>query len=171
MSSGGVSPGLLSHSAKPTGPSQFVVNCNTVVFVAFMNGDLKIARYFKPGQAESYGRIEDDRWGEECLLEGSWSWKTTTGSRSLPAMPYTKNAKGQGPAWANSLFEDNAEFGLGMFLGTKAVREALVTDVEAALAAGKGSAELKAAMTDWKDNLMEGEGTRERADKLAALLA
>lgn len=83
-------PGLLSHSAKPTGPSQFVVNCNTVVFVAFMNGDLKIARYFKPGQAESYGRIEDDRWGEECLLEGSWSWKTT-GSRSLPAMPYTND--------------------------------------------------------------------------------
>lgn len=84
-------PGLLSHSAKPTGPSPFVVNCNTVVFVAFMNGDLKIARYFKPGQAESYGRIEDDRWGEECLLEGSWSWKTTTGSRSLPAMPYTND--------------------------------------------------------------------------------
>ena len=84
-------PGLLSHSAKPTGPSPFVVNCNTVVFVAFMNGDLKTARYFKPGQAESYGKVEDDRWGEECLLEGSWSWKTTTGSRSLPAMPYTND--------------------------------------------------------------------------------
>ena len=84
-------PGLLSHSAKPTGPSPFVVNCNTVVFVAFMNGDLKIARYFKPGQAERYDRVEDDRWGEECLLEGSWSWKTTTGSRSLPAMPYTND--------------------------------------------------------------------------------
>lgn len=84
-------PGLLSHSAKPTGPSQFVVDCNTVVFVAFMNGDLKIARYFKLGQAESHGEITDDRWGEECLLEGSWSWKTTTGSRSLPAMPYTND--------------------------------------------------------------------------------
>lgn len=84
-------PGLLSHSAKPTGPTPFVVNCNTVVFVAFMNGDLKVARYFRLGQAESHGRIEDDRWGEECLLEGSWSWKTTTGSRSLPAMPYTND--------------------------------------------------------------------------------
>lgn len=84
-------PGLLSHSAKPTGPSPFVVNCNTVVFVAFMNGDLKTARYFKLGQPESHGSIEDDRWGEECLLEGSWSWKTTTGSRSLPSMPYTND--------------------------------------------------------------------------------
>lgn len=84
-------PGLLSHSAKPTGPTQFVVDCNTVVFVAFMNGDLKTARYFRLGQAASYGRIEDDRWGEECLLEGSWSWKTTTGVRSLPAMPYTND--------------------------------------------------------------------------------
>lgn len=84
-------PGLLSHSAKPTGPSQFVVDCNTVVFVAFMNGDLKVARYFKPGQAESHGEVTDDRWGEECLLEGSWSWKTTMGSRSLPAMPYTND--------------------------------------------------------------------------------
>jgi len=84
-------PGLLSHSAKPTGPSPSAVNCNTVVFVAFMNGDLKTARYFKPGQAERYEKVEDDRWGEECLLEGSWSWKTTTGSRSLPAMPYTND--------------------------------------------------------------------------------
>lgn len=84
-------PGLLSHSAKPTGPSPFVVDCNTVVFVAFMNGDLKIARYFKLGQAESHGSVEDERWGEKCLLEGSWSWKTTTGSRSLPAMPYTND--------------------------------------------------------------------------------
>ena len=84
-------PGLLSHSAKPTGPSRRVVNCDTVVFVAFMNGDLKTARYFKPGQAESHGETKDDRWGEKCLLEGSWSWKTTTGSRSLPAMPYTND--------------------------------------------------------------------------------
>jgi hypothetical protein len=84
-------PGLLSHSAKPTGPSPFVVNCDTVVFVAFMNGDLKTARYFRLGQPESHESVEDERWGEECLLEGSWSWKTTTGSRSLPAMPYTND--------------------------------------------------------------------------------
>jgi hypothetical protein len=84
-------PGLLSHSAKPTGPSTRVVDCDTVVFVAFMNGDLKTARYFKLGRPERHESVEDERRGEECLLEGSWSWKTTTGSRSLPAMPYTND--------------------------------------------------------------------------------
>lgn len=84
-------PGLLSHSAKPTGPSPFVVNCDTVVFVAFMNGDLKTARYFKLGQPESHGEYTDERSPGECLLEGTWTWTMTTGSRSLPSMPYTNN--------------------------------------------------------------------------------
>ena len=73
------------------------------------------------------------------------------GVGSAPSMPYTKNHKGQGPAWANSLFEDNAEYGLGMFLGTKAVREALASKVDAVLEAGFGSDELKAALVDWKE--------------------
>lgn len=84
-------PGLLSHSAKPTGPSPYVVNCDTVVFVAFMNGDLKTARYFKLGQPESHGEITDERSPGECLLEGTWTWTMTTGSRSLPSMPYTND--------------------------------------------------------------------------------
>lgn len=50
---------------------------------------------------------------------------------SAPSMPYTKNHKGHGPAWANSLFEDNAEYGLGMYLGVKAVRERLAQEMEA----------------------------------------
>ena len=89
---------------------------------------------------------------------------------SAPAMPYTKNHKGHGPAWANSLFEDNAEFGLGMFLGTKSVRDALAADAKAAVEAGKGSDELKAALNEWVDNMNEGEGSRERAEALTALL-
>ncbi len=89
---------------------------------------------------------------------------------SAPAMPYTKNHRGHGPAWANSLFEDNAEYGLGMFLGTKSVRESVAADAKAAIEAGKGSADLQAALQDWVDNLAEGAGTRDRADKLTALL-
>ena len=85
-------------------------------------------------------------------------------------MPYTKNSKGNGPAWGNSLFEDNAEYGLGMFMGVKAIREALADDVDKVLAEGKVSDELKAALTDWKENLNVSENTRERAEKLTALL-
>ena len=84
-------PGLLSHSAKPTGPSEFAVDCDTVVFVAFMNGDLKTARYFKLGQAESHGEYTDERSPGECLVEGTWTWTSTTGSRSLSPMPYTND--------------------------------------------------------------------------------
>ena len=86
-------------------------------------------------------------------------------------MPYTVNKKGHGPAWANSLFEDNAEYGLGMFLGVEQSRDRVEELIDAALAAGKGSADLQAAMKDWKENKNVSEGTRERADKLAELLA
>ena len=89
---------------------------------------------------------------------------------SAPAMPYTINAKGHGPAWANSLFEDNAEYGLGMALGAKSMRENLAAKAKAVIEKGIGSADLKAALQDWVDHLNDGNGTRERADKLTALL-
>ena len=85
---------------------------------------------------------------------------------SAPSTPYTKNKKGQGPAWANSLFEDNAEFGLGMFLGVKAQREELAEIVKAA----NLGADAKAVADEWLANMNNGEGTRELADKFAAVL-
>jgi len=86
---------------------------------------------------------------------------------SAPSTPYTKNKEGHGPAWANSLFEDNAEYGLGMFLGVKAIRERIEQKAEAAIAANDSA---KAELQDWLDNVNEGEGTRERADKLVSAL-
>lgn len=86
---------------------------------------------------------------------------------SAPSTPYTKNKNGHGPAWANSLFEDNAEYGLGMFLGVKAIRERIAEKAEAAIAANDPA---KAELQEWLDNVNEGEGTRERADKLTAAL-
>ena len=56
---------------------------------------------------------------------------------SSPSTPYTVNAKGQGPAWGNSLFEDNAEFGYGMLLAQKAIRDGLKAKVEDVVANGK----------------------------------
>ena len=85
---------------------------------------------------------------------------------SAPSTPYTKNKKGYGPAWANSLFEDNAEYGLGMFLGVKAQREALAEKIKAADLNG----EAKTVADEWLANINEGEGTRELADKFEAAL-
>ncbi|TYZ27294.1 pyruvate:ferredoxin (flavodoxin) oxidoreductase [Selenomonas caprae] len=116
-----------------------------------------------------YAKLLTQLFGDRMMVANATGCSSIWGG-SAPAMPYTKNHKGHGPAWANSLFEDNAEFGLGMFLGTKSVRDSLAADAKAAVEAGKGSAELQAALTDWVENLNNGNGTRERADKLTALL-
>lgn len=116
-----------------------------------------------------YAKLITQLFGDRMMIANATGCSSIWGA-SAPSMPYTKNAQGHGPAWANSLFEDNAEYGLGMFLGTKAVRETLADDFRAAIEAGKGSDELKAALQDWLDNINNGEGTRERADKLTALL-
>ena len=116
-----------------------------------------------------YVKLITQLFGDRMMVANATGCSSIWGA-SAPSMPYTKDSLGHGPAWANSLFEDNAEYGLGMFLGTKAVRDALAADMTEAVAAEKGSAELREAMTQWKENMNEGEGTRERADKLAALL-
>jgi len=116
-----------------------------------------------------YAKLITQLYGDRMMISNATGCSSIWGG-SAPAMPYTTNEKGYGPAWANSLFEDNAEFGLGMFLGVRAVRDRIAADVDAALADGKGSADLQTALKDWKDNMAEGEGTRERADKLTELL-
>ena len=116
-----------------------------------------------------YAKLLTQLYGDRMMIANATGCSSIWGG-SAPAMPYTKNVKGHGPAWGNSLFEDNAEYGLGMFLGTRAVRESLAADAAAALEQGKGSEALKAALADWKDNLNVGENTRERADELVRLL-
>ncbi|WP_298588761.1 pyruvate:ferredoxin (flavodoxin) oxidoreductase, partial [uncultured Selenomonas sp.] len=116
-----------------------------------------------------YAKLITQLFGDRMMISNATGCSSIWGG-SAPAMPYTKNEKGYGPAWANSLFEDNAEFGLGMFLGVRAIRDRIAADVDAALADGKGSADLQAALKDWKDNMAEGDGTRDRADKLTELL-
>ena len=116
-----------------------------------------------------YAKLLTQLFGDRMMIANATGCSSIWGA-SAPAMPYTTNVKGHGPAWGNSLFEDNAEFGLGMFLGVKAVRESLVADVQQALDEGKGSDALKAALADWKDNFNVSDNTRERADKLTELL-
>ena len=70
---------------------------------------------------------------------------------SSPSTPYTVNEKGQGPAWSNSLFEDNAEFGYGMLLAQNAIRDGLKAKVEDSLLTGDATADVKAAGQEWLD--------------------
>ena len=81
--------------------------------------------------------------------------------------PYTTNEQGQGPAWSNSLLEDNAEFGYGMLLASKR-RERLASKMTKAFSVASDS--LRLLMEDWIAHLSESEGTQQRAAKLRAAL-
>ena len=116
-----------------------------------------------------YAKLLTQLFGDRMMIANATGCSSIWGA-SAPAMPYTKNIFGRGPAWGNSLFEDNAEYGLGMFLGVKAVRETLANDVQKALELNI-SDELKAALADWLDNRDVSDNTRERADKLTEILA
>ena len=105
---------------------------------------------------------------------GPWPFAFTGCSsiwgNSSPSTPYTVNAKGQGPAWSNSLFEDNAEFGYGMLLAQKAIRGGLKTKVESVMASENASEEVKAACQEWLDTYNSGVTNGAATDKLVAAL-
>lgn len=108
-------------------------------------------------------------YGDRMMIANTTGCSSIWGASS-PATPYTTNDAGQGPAWSNSLFEDNAEYGLGMHVANQIKRDRLANKVTAALAAELGSDDTKALLTDWLTNKDEGEGSRQRASKLAAAL-
>jgi len=92
---------------------------------------------------------------------------TSIYSGSAPSTPYCTNEKGQGPAWANSLFEDNAEFGLGMHVGVEKLRDRIQIAMEEAIAnCEKCSEELKATMKEW----IENRGSSSRSAEVTARL-
>jgi len=91
-------------------------------------------------------------------------------SNSAPSTPYTTNDEGHGPAWANSLFEDNAEFGLGMVFATDNMRERLVRLFNEAQSDDSISAELKGLFTEWIDNREVTDKTIELEAKITPLV-
>ncbi|NFA44168.1 pyruvate:ferredoxin (flavodoxin) oxidoreductase [Clostridium botulinum] len=113
-----------------------------------------------------YAKLITQLFGDRMMIANATGCSSIWGG-SAPSTPYTKNKEGHGPAWANSLFEDNAEYGLGMFLGVRAIRERIQERAEAAIAANDPA---KAELQDWLENMNEGAGTRDRAAKLVAAL-
>ncbi|MBU1049591.1 4Fe-4S dicluster domain-containing protein, partial [Candidatus Bipolaricaulota bacterium] len=105
--------------------------------------------------------------GDRMLIANATGCSSIYGG-SAPAVPYTVNADGHGPTWANSLFEDNAEYGFGMQLALTARRARLIRLVEEAAANATG--ELKAAMTAWLAAKDDGDTSKEAGDQLAKLL-
>lgn len=91
-------------------------------------------------------------------------------SASAPATPYTTNEKGYGPAWANSLFEDNAEFGLGMLMGAEKIRNRIKDLTMKYIEENSNEDEVGTLLQEWVDHKDEGEKTQEIYEKLLPLL-
>lgn len=117
-----------------------------------------------------YAKLITQLFGDRMYIANATGCSSIWGNSS-PSTPYTMNAKGQGPAWCNSLFEDNAEFGYGMYLAQAALRNGLRSKVEGVLAAEGVTAEIKEACQEWLDTFNCGSTNGDATDKLVAALS
>ena len=144
----------------------------------FAPTDVKFSQFAQPylefsgscaGCAEtSYARLVTQLFGDHMLISNATGCSSIWGGPAATS-PYTVNKDGHGPAWANSLFEDNAEHGLGMYLGQKKIRDDLKPNVEY-IAANASSEELKQAAQDYLATYDDGNTNQEPSKRLIALL-
>ena len=122
-----------------------------------------------PGCGETpYAKLITQLFGERMYISNATGCSSIWGNSS-PSTPYTVNAKGQGPAWDNSLFEDNAEFGYGMLLAQNAIRDRLKKQVEKLVEDNKDSAVVEAAK-EYLDTFAVGATNGTATEKLVATL-
>ena len=141
-------------------------------------GNIKNAQFAQPlfefsgacaGCGETpYIKTITQLYGDHMMIANATGCSSIYGA-SFPASPYCKNAEGHGPAWANSLFEDFCEFGLGMKLGSDRARMTVAKLMEQGLACTCCTDEMKALFTQWLENKEDAKITREVADKLIPL--
>ncbi len=118
----------------------------------------------------SYARLITQLFGERMFISNATGCSSIWGGPAATS-PYTVNKlSGFGPAWANSLFEDNAEHGFGMYLGQKTLRDNLANTVRALIAVEYADADLKAAAQEWLDTMDDGKTNGAAAQKLIAAL-
>ncbi len=116
-----------------------------------------------------YAKLIKQLFGDRMYIANATGCSSIWGNSS-PSTPYTANAKGQGPAWSNSLFEDAAEFGYGMLLAQRAIRDGLKAKVEEVAAAECATEEIKAACAEWLETFNVGATNGAATDKLVAAL-
>ena len=141
-------------------------------------GNIKNAQFAQPlfefsgacaGCGETpYIKTITQLYGDHMMIANATGCSSIYGA-SFPASPYCKNGEGHGPAWANSLFEDFCEFGLGMKLGSDRARMTVAKLMEQGLACSCCTDEMKALFTQWLENKEDAKVTREVADKLIPL--
>jgi len=115
-----------------------------------------------------YAKLVTQLFGDRMMIANATGCSSIWAA-SAPSSAYTKNAEGHGPAWANSLFEDNAEFGLGMHLGVEAVRDRIAENIRTLLGCNI-SEETKLVLNDWLEHKDISDATRDRAERVLKVL-
>ncbi len=115
-----------------------------------------------------YIKVVTQLFGDRMMIANATGCSSIWGA-SAPSMPYTTDANGRGPSWANSLFEDNAEYGLGMAIGVRQMRDKIADACESLLGVADNK-EVQAAAQAWLDGRVEGAGTFERSQALTDAL-
>ncbi len=113
----------------------------------------------------SYARLVTQLFGDHMYISNATGCSSIWGGPAATS-PYCTNKKGQGPAWSNSLFEDNAEHGLGMYLGQKALRDKAIEDIETMMAYEKASDSFKAAAQAYLDTKDDGQANAAATEAL-----
>ena len=149
------------------------------VFTKFKPESVKGSQFKKPlfefsgacaGCGETpYAKLTTQLFGDRMYIANATGCSSIWGG-SAPSTPYTVNHRGFGPAWANSLFEDNAEYGYGMFLAQEQIRSRLEGYLDGIVEANV-SADVNAAASEWKATKEDGKANRVATDKLVAALA
>ncbi|MCD8175251.1 MAG: pyruvate:ferredoxin (flavodoxin) oxidoreductase [Phascolarctobacterium sp.] len=155
------------YAMKKVAPKPNPMNKGTVKGVQFEQPLMEFSGACAGCGETPYAKLVTQLFGDRMMLANATGCSSIWGA-SAPSMPYTKNSKGHGPSWGNSLFEDNAEYGLGMFIGVKHARERVAKMVKEMLPTTHE--DVKKSLKDWLDNMDVREGTRERADALCAAL-
>ena len=115
-----------------------------------------------------YIKLITQLFGDRMMVANATGCTSIWGG-SAPSMPYTTNAEGKGPAWANSLFEDNAEFGLGMTVAVRKIRATLKAKMEEAIAAGVET-RLADAFKAWIDGMNDADASTAATKEIEALI-
>ncbi len=144
-------------------------NPATVIGSQFMRPYLEFSGSCAGCAETSYARLVTQLYGDRMIVSNATGCSSIWGGPAATS-PYCKDADGKGPAWANSLFEDNAEHGLGMYLGQKAIRTRLADETKALIAVDYTDADLKAAAQAWLDTMEDGEANKDATAKYIAEL-
>ncbi|WP_195941077.1 pyruvate:ferredoxin (flavodoxin) oxidoreductase [Romboutsia sp. 1001713B170131_170501_G6] len=161
-----------------------IPNWDYAVSKVSYKGDLVIANNVKDSQFRTpliefsgacagcgetaYIKLVTQLYGDRMMIANATGCSSIWGG-SAPSIPYTVDHEGKGPAWANSLFEDNAEFGYGMYLGVKQIRLKL-RDLMEELITSEGCNECKDVFENWINTMNDGEASKEASKKVIEVI-